>query len=96
MSETEDKMASGTMIIANISGPDINDMTIMSDRQNRIKAAEQEPYQDSELISDPVVSQMVSKKRRPKTGNHSRTLSNHFDANILGCLFEKTNVNAKK
>ena len=33
-------------------------------------------------------------KRRPKTGNRSVKLSNHFDANILGYIFEKTNINA--
>jgi hypothetical protein len=37
---------------------------------------------------------MVQKKR-PKTGHRSVKLSNHFDANILGYIFEKTNFNAK-
>jgi hypothetical protein len=38
---------------------------------------------------------MVQKKR-PKTGNRSTKLSNHFDANILGYIFEKSNFNAPK
>jgi len=60
VSETDDKMASGGMIIANISGQDINDLTIMSS-SNKINATvEQEPsYQNGDLITDPVVSQMV-------------------------------------
>jgi hypothetical protein len=85
-----DKMASAGMTIANISGQDINDITIMSDHGARINSTIDHDRQP--LIMDPVVTQMVE-KNRPKTGFKSSKLSNHFDANILGYIFEKTNFN---
>jgi hypothetical protein len=56
-----DKMASAGMTIANISGQDINDITIMSDHGARINSTIDHDRQP--LIMDPVVTQMVEKNR---------------------------------